>query len=602
MAPPDGSAPRATPSATTIQAEVEFVWVKPEGAVTLQGRLLDRATPAREARLVARRERDGARVGFPATVADERFEGRLDLGELPADGEGTDFWELYVDAGGLLRLAKRFDGVARKAAAMTYRTCRMGNRSVQPVFTDEGELSLRARPAGGRPAGAARPRALSRPIPPTERDVRLHLLALGIARRLIRRRAVAATGRPKVTILMSGAASMSGVARSVLNLAGHLAVSYDVEILDVVRRREDVFFDPPPGVRVTTVDDGRPGAGVGRGRLLRRVLMRFRGRLLHPADLTSRRATLWTDLLLVRHLRRIRSGAVISTRLSYNVLAAELARPGITAVGQEHMYLQRKRPVAQAAVRRHYGRLDAMAVLTQADRDDYEQFLDGATRVVAIPNAVSTLAGPPSDLTAPVVLAAGRLARQKGFDRLIPAFAEVARQEPQWTLRICGRGRQGPKLRRLIVEHEASNNVLMLGPVTDMARQMEQASLFVMASRFEGFPMVLIEAMSKGLPVVSFDIPTGPADIIEDGRTGFLVADGDVEAFEDAIVELIRDEPKRRRFGAAAAERATEFSLEKVGARWDALLADVGHPATAKPDAGGGPLRRVGGVRSRRAW
>jgi glycosyltransferase involved in cell wall biosynthesis len=208
--------------------------------------------------------------------------------------------------------------------------------------------------------------------------------------------------------------------------------------------------------------------------------------------------------------------------------------------------------------------------------------------VVTIPNAVAALGGRPSDLTAPVVLAAGRLARQKGFDRLIPAFAEVARQEPRWTLRICGRGPQQAKLRSLIVEHDASNHVLMLGPVADMPRQMEQASLFVMASRFEGFPMVLIEAMSKGLPAVSFDVPTGPADIIEDGSTGFLVPDGDLEGLRDAILELIRDEPKRRRFGAAAADRATEFSLERIGARWDALLAEIGDPAAADPDAGGG--------------
>lgn len=108
-----------------------------------------------------------------------------------------------------------------------------------------------------------------------------------------------------------------------------------------------------------------------------------------------------------------------------------------------------------------------------------------------------------------------------------------------------------------------------------MAARMEQASIFVLSSRWEGFPMVLLEAMTKGLPVVSFDCPMGPADIVEDGRTGFLVPDGDVGALAASILELVRDEPKRRRFGAAAAERAQAFTLPRIGPRWEELLADL---------------------------
>ena len=99
--------------------------------------------------------------------------------------------------------------------------------------------------------------------------------------------------------------------------------------------------------------------------------------------------------------------------------------------------------------------------------------------------------------------------------------------------------------------------------------------MFVLSSRSEGFPMVLLEAMSQGLPAVSFDCPTGPAEIIEDGRTGFLVPAGDVDALGEAILELIRDESKRRRFGAAAAERAEDYSPGRIGALWDDLVAEV---------------------------
>ena len=116
---------------------------------------------------------------------------------------------------------------------------------------------------------------------------------------------------------------------------------------------------------------------------------------------------------------------------------------------------------------------------------------------------------------------------------------------------------------------------MLLGEVRDIAAQMEQASLFVLSSRSEGFPIVLLEAMSKGLPAVSYDCPNGPSELIDDGRTGFLIPAGDMDALGEAILELICDEPKRRRFGAAAAERAEYYALPRIGALWDQLMSDV---------------------------
>jgi glycosyltransferase involved in cell wall biosynthesis len=104
---------------------------------------------------------------------------------------------------------------------------------------------------------------------------------------------------------------------------------------------------------------------------------------------------------------------------------------------------------------------------------------------------------------------------------------------------------------------------------------MEKASVFALSSRFEGFPMVLLEAMSKGLPIVSFDCPTGPRELIEEGHDGMLVANGDVDALGGAMLELIEDEEMRRRYGAAAREKARGYEMSAIGPRWDRLLAQV---------------------------
>lgn len=366
---------------------------------------------------------------------------------------------------------------------------------------------------------------------------------------------------------------MSGIVRTVFALAGHLAERYDVEVVSVRGARGEPFFPVPPGVRLTVLDDQRPRTGVRR--LVRGGLRRFSSRLIHPGDIAARKATLWTDLMLVRAMRRLRGGVVVCTRPSLSILGSQLARRGVAVIGNEQMHLARRKPPKQRAIRRTHRALDAVVVLTETDRRQYLAALGSQARIVVIPNPVPAPAGRRSDVSGTAVLAAGRLTRQKGFDRLIPAFAEIVRQEPDWTLDICGRGSEHDSLQGLIAAHGIAESVRLRGAVRDMGREMEQASIFALSSRWEGFPVVLVEAMSKGLPVVSFDCPTGPADLVEHGKNGLLVADGDREAFAGALLELIRDAPQRRRFGAAAAERAEQFSLARIGARWEDLLADL---------------------------
>jgi glycosyltransferase involved in cell wall biosynthesis len=142
-------------------------------------------------------------------------------------------------------------------------------------------------------------------------------------------------------------------------------------------------------------------------------------------------------------------------------------------------------------------------------------------------------------------------------------------------LRIYGDGPQRKSLERLIMEHRLSNNVLLMGPVRRLDLEMAQGSLYVLSSRFEGLPMVMIEAMSLGLPVVSFDCPTGPAEVIEDGHSGVLVPDGDVGALADAVLAVVEDADYRRALAAGAAERANDYALDSIGARWERLISEL---------------------------
>jgi glycosyltransferase involved in cell wall biosynthesis len=389
-------------------------------------------------------------------------------------------------------------------------------------------------------------------------------------------------GEPRVVILLASAWGMGGTIRAALNLAGHLAGSHEVEILSGLRRRDAPFMgDFPAGVVVTALDDQRPGAGRGLRARLAAVLRRRGSVLVHSADVGYGGFSLWSDIQLVRRLRR-EGGVVIGTRPGLNILLADLALPGAVVVGQEQMHLESHSRRLRAAMGRSYGRLDALAVLTRRDLEDYRALLGGdAPRLVRIPNTVNGLALETADLDAKVVLAAGRLTGQKGFDLLIRAWSRVADEHPDWRLRIHGRGQARAALKALIAELDLAGSVELRGGAHDLGARMREASVYALSSRFEGFPLVLLEAMGQGMAVVAFDCPTGPGDVIEDGRNGLLVPHKDVDALAASLLEMIEDDGLRRSCAAAAAETACGYTIEVIGPRWEALLAELRRPTRA---------------------
>jgi glycosyltransferase involved in cell wall biosynthesis len=290
------------------------------------------------------------------------------------------------------------------------------------------------------------------------------------------------------------------------------------------------------------------------------------------ADRASARMSLWTDVMLARALRSRGRGVLIATRPALNLLAASLTSPSLVTIGQEHMNLSTHRPGVRRAIATRYGRLDALVTLTERDLEDYRAALDDGPLLMAIPNAAPATGGPRSDGSARTVVAAGRLTRQKAFSVLIEAFAKVREAHPDWQLVIYGRGPRELHLHKAIAQFGVGANVTLAGPVRNLDAAMAEASIFALSSKFEGFPMVLLEAMSAGLPVVSFDCPTGPREIVESGRNGLLVPNGDVDALAAALLEMIEDEDLRRRCSEGALETAERYSLASIGQRWEQLI------------------------------
>lgn len=378
----------------------------------------------------------------------------------------------------------------------------------------------------------------------------------------------------RVCVLMINAYGTGGIARTVVNLANALVERHEVEILTVYRRRTRPAYDIDSRVVVSHLIDARKSARhegePGHAELARK-----------PSGLTTaldHNMTALTDELLVPRLRGLPPSILITTRPSLHALAARFAPEHVITIAQDHLNFETRtaHPELAQLMQRSLVKLDALTVLTEADARDYAGMLHGSdTLVTAIPNALPWPVRTAAALTNNTVVSAGRLVGQKGFDRLIEAYAPIASAHPDWQLHIYGTGEQSRSLHRLVGELGMSDQVRLMGYSDSLPEVLREAAVYAMGSRFEGFPMVLIEAMGAGLPLVSFDCPRGPAEIIVDGDNGYLVPDGDIEAFSAALLRLIASYPLRCRMGAAGHETARRYEIPAVTARWEALFDDL---------------------------
>ncbi len=196
------------------------------------------------------------------------------------------------------------------------------------------------------------------------------------------------------------------------------------------------------------------------------------------------------------------------------------------------------------------------------------------TRVIPnpVPSDVVRVAGP----SRATILAVGRLGPEKGFDSLLVAFSKIASRHPSWTLRILGEGPERPRLEQLASELGLRDRVEMPGRRHDVMQQLSEAGVFVLASRFEGFPNALVEAMASGLAVVSTDCASGPSELIEQGRNGILVPVDDADALASALERLLLDPDLRSRLGQSALHLRDRLSMGAVLQMWNDLLVECG--------------------------
>lgn len=206
-----------------------------------------------------------------------------------------------------------------------------------------------------------------------------------------------------------------------------------------------------------------------------------------------------------------------------------------------------------------------IVLLTESNKQEWN-----LKNVVVIPNPLPFEINEISTLQNKKVIAVGSYSYNKGYDLLLHVWTSIQKHHPDWELHIYG-NRVQENVSKIVTENDFKN-IFAHAPVSDIENKYLESSIFVLPSRSEGFGMVIIEAMSCGLPVVSFDCPNGPKDIITNNEDGFLIENGNTTAFTDKVQILIESMELRQKMGQAGKLTSYRYSAQNIVMRWDKLF------------------------------
>lgn len=374
----------------------------------------------------------------------------------------------------------------------------------------------------------------------------------------------------KIAYVVFNLDGMGGTSRSAITQANALAGDHDVRLVSITRSADRPHYGIAPRVAVDYLTDLREEALADP----QAQTLSERESVLVPRRWDAQYSAL-TDLAMTQALPALDVDVVVTVTPALLAAVAQLVPDRAVLVHQEHRSSS-DRTSGLEPLLAFAPRADVVAMLTPTNADWLREELGDLTpEIVVMPNPLPLGFAPRSKLDGRLIMSAGRFALEKQFHKLVHAFGEVADQLPGWRLRILGDGFQRRELRRQARKFGLYDRLEMPGSTTDMAGEWAKASIAALTSRAEGFPLVLQEAMAAGVPVASFDCPSGPREIVEHEVNGLLVAPDSVAGMAAALLRLATDDDLRVRLGAGALDSSRQWDARVLAEQWIGIFADA---------------------------
>lgn len=364
----------------------------------------------------------------------------------------------------------------------------------------------------------------------------------------------------KIVILMLHL-RYGGIEKQTILFANELCKKYNVEIISVYSMNEKPAYEVNKKIKIKYLIDDAPNRDKFKKELKS-------GHLLKTLKEGNKAVKILNDKkkLMIQEIKNLNCDFVLSTRIEFAELLSKYAPKNVITMTQEHNHIDANRYINR--VKKSFRNLDYLVVLGPGSNKNYSNWLkdNKKIKIVEIPNMVETISKEKSNLKGNTLIAVGRMHKVKAFDDLIKVFIEVRKEIKDAKLNLIGSGEEYEKLKKLT----KGLDVNMPGMVTsdEVKKYMLESDIYVMTSLSECFPMVLLEASSVGLPLVSFDVPVGPKAIINDSENGYLIQDRNINEMAKKIIYLLKNREVMNKMGCNSYNDAKKYLKENVMKKW----------------------------------
>ena len=394
---------------------------------------------------------------------------------------------------------------------------------------------------------------------------------------------------PKKVLILALHLGYGGVEKTITSLANSLIknTNYKVEIASIYNLYGNSVYDLNDKVKVTYLIDSDIPLKVSK---YKNLLFRFHFltlmKLLFKDYISKAKfKELFNDSLSIlmyskrskvikKLLKETDADVIISTRIFLNELLSLYAKDNVLKIGWEHNHYHNDLKYATDVVRSTKN-LDYLVLVSKSLQKFYRKKLASyKCKCIYIPNAIENIPKTKSPLTNNHLISVGRLAPEKGYLDLLKIFNDLKKKKFTWHLDIVGDGNERTKLEKYIKDNNLTNVVTLHGfkNSTEIEHLMKKASIYVMTSYTESFGIVLLEAMSNGLPCLAFDSAEGAKEIITSGLDGYLIKHRNFKVMEKKILDLAKDLDKRKELGKNGRSKVKEYVSDKVVEKWQKII------------------------------